>query len=73
LKYGASPTWFYRLPRDEQVLVLAHERAISQQAEKAHQKGRRGKGQPSPTSRRLVGQDALDALQGSKWGQLFQR
>lgn len=53
--------------------MLAHERAVSQQAEQASRKARRGKGQPSPTSRRLVGQDALDALQGSKWGSLFQR
>jgi len=73
LKYGASPTWFYGLNREDQVLVLAHERALSQQAEKAHQKARRGKGTPSPTSRRLTGQDALDALQGSKWANLFQR
>lgn len=53
--------------------MLAHERALSQQAEKASRGARRGKGQPSPTSRRLVGQDALDALQGSKWANLFQR
>lgn len=52
---------------------MAYEQAVRKQTEQAVKGARRGKGQPSPTSRRLVGQDALDAIQGSKWASLFQR